>query len=113
MLDTIRFDIEDIIVNHINPNRHSLVYYNQTHVIFNPVSEKLTPIASLTLEMLILCNGKNNVKQIIRQLSKRHKELSSTMRSFCVDSLAFLSNEGYLDIVNEAHALGETPPKVR
>jgi hypothetical protein len=83
-------------MQNINKNRDEITYPDQTFVIFNPVSGKLISISQLTMEILIFCNGKHNVKQIARKLSKNYYAASDKIEETCIDSLKYLSSEGYI-----------------
>jgi hypothetical protein len=95
-LDKLRFNIIDIIMQNIN-NRNETAYPDQTFVIFNPVIGKLIPESPLTMEILTLCNGNNNVKQIAHKLSKNYNAASISIEEACIDSLKYLSSEGYIN----------------
>jgi anaerobic magnesium-protoporphyrin IX monomethyl ester cyclase len=96
VLDKLQFNIIDIIMQNINKNRDEITYPDQTFVIFNPVSGKLISISQLTMEILTFCNGKHNVKQIARKLSKNYYAASDKIEETCIDSLKYLSSEGYI-----------------
>jgi hypothetical protein len=63
VLDKLRFNILDI-ANNVANNKHVYVYPNATFVIFDPDSDKLLPVSSLTMEFISLFNCRKNIQMI-------------------------------------------------
>jgi anaerobic magnesium-protoporphyrin IX monomethyl ester cyclase len=93
--DNLRFNLIDIVHNIAN-NENLVVYPSETYVIFDSVSEKLLPVDWQIMEILLLCDGKNSVQQIVHELSDKYNVALSTIEDDCVDSLKFLQSQGFI-----------------
>ncbi|MBN1368813.1 MAG: radical SAM protein [Dehalococcoidaceae bacterium] len=99
--EPLRFDIIDIIMNKISKTTTAAAYPVQTCVLSDPVSGKLISISSLEMEILARCNEKNNIKQIALKLSKKYGAPASKAEETCIDSLKYLSDQGYISFHQE------------
>jgi len=94
--EPLRFDIIDIIMNKISQKTIAAAYPVQTCVICDPVSGKLISISPLEMDLLAHCNEKNNIKHIAFKLSKKYGAPASQAEETCIDSLKYLSDQGYI-----------------
>jgi radical SAM superfamily enzyme YgiQ (UPF0313 family) len=97
ILRKIQFNIIDIITQNIIKNRTASP--EQKYVIFNPVSGKLIPLESLDVEILARCDGTESIKQTASKLCEKYPAASNSMEDDCLESLRYLSVEGYVDIL--------------
>jgi len=98
--DKLQFNLSDIIYNILN-NRNLVAYPCATSVIFNPVSGKLRSVALQDVEVLVFCDGRNNVKQIVRKISKKHDIPRLTSEKYCIDLFKSLAEEGFVLLSNQ------------
>lgn len=99
--ETLRFDLVDIIVNKISKNATAAAFPVQTGVVADPVSGKLVSITPLEMDLLGCCIGKNSIKQIAVKLSKKYGAPASRVEQGCLDSLKYLSEQGYISFYPE------------
>ena len=95
VLDKLRFNLIYIAHNIIN-NKNVVAYPSVTSVIFDPVSGKLHFVNSLIEEILALCDGRRNIQQIARELSKKYDATRPKIEEDCISFLKSLSREGYV-----------------
>jgi hypothetical protein len=101
-LGKLQFNIKDIGRNIAN-NKNMVEYPSVTFVIFNPVFGKLSSVSSLAVDILTLCNDRNNVKQIVHKLSKKYSATRPTIEEDCIAFLKLLVKEGFMQFSNHVH----------
>jgi hypothetical protein len=90
-----RFNIVDIIHNIAN-GKEVIAYPEETETIFDPVSEKLTPLGYELVQIISFCDGKRNVQQIANEMRNRNNKLLPGIEKECIDACSFLLRQGYI-----------------
>jgi anaerobic magnesium-protoporphyrin IX monomethyl ester cyclase len=89
------FDIIEVIHYLVN-NENMVVYPRQMVSIFDPASGNLLPVDAPFVDLLTLCNGKNSVQKIARELTKKYDASQSRIEDDCLAFLKPLYREGYV-----------------
>jgi hypothetical protein len=95
-LDSVSFNILDIN-EHVLAN-NSPLYPHATAVIFNAISGIASSVNPLITEILSLCDGKRNVRQIAYALSQKYRAPFQKVETDCISFLETFYKQGYIAI---------------
>ncbi len=95
-LDSVSFNILDIN-EHVSAN-NSPLYPDTTAVLYNAVSGAATSVNPLITEILSLCDGKRNVRQIAFILSQKFQAPFQKVETDCISFLETFYKQGYIAI---------------
>ena len=89
------FNIINIIHNIANDN-NTISYPEETGTLFDPVSEKLSPLDHELLQIISFCDGIRNIQQIANEICNKNGGLLPELENECLNAYSFLSRQGYI-----------------
>jgi hypothetical protein len=72
-------------------------FANGTSVVFDPDSTNLIAMTGPGLEFIALCDGKNTLTQIARELAKKHRARFETVEADCLVFIEMMAEQGYIE----------------
>ncbi|MFZ7134406.1 MAG: B12-binding domain-containing radical SAM protein, partial [Eubacteriales bacterium] len=89
------FNIIDVIHNIANDN-NAIAYPEETETLFDPVSEKLSPLDYELLQIISFCDGNRNIQKIAKEMCTENDGLLPETEKECLDAYSFLLRQGYI-----------------
>ncbi|MFZ7133913.1 MAG: B12-binding domain-containing radical SAM protein [Eubacteriales bacterium] len=89
------FNIIDVIHNIANDN-NTIAYPDGTETLFDPVSEKLSPLDYELLQIISFCDGNRNIQQIANEICNKNGGFLPEIENECLNAYSFLSRQGYI-----------------
>ncbi|MDD4924099.1 MAG: PqqD family peptide modification chaperone [Dehalococcoidales bacterium] len=95
--DNLRFNIVAIVDN-LNNNVNKVADPEPASIIFNSVSGQVLSVNPLVMEILSLCDGKRNVRQIAYTLAQKYDAPFQKVEADCISFLETFYKQGYIAI---------------
>ncbi len=95
--DSLRFNIFAIVDN-LNNNVNKVAHPEPVTIIFNSASGQVLSVNPLVMEILSLCDGKINVRQIAYTLSQKYEAPFQKVETDCISFFETFYKQGYISI---------------